>query len=380
MINQVRRYLPARLSSGKVWFVEFYAFDPVSGDMRRKRIRINRIKNKRERKAYALDLIKHINEQLAAGWNPWINRDIETYSDFTICLDSFEENLTKFVNSGYYREETYRGYKSHLQNLRDYTTKTAPISYTFQFDKKYVSRFLDHIFIERDNKAQTRNNYLAFLKVFVKHLCQKGLLDKDVTEGIPMLSRKLYSKTRTVIDEPSLKRIHRHLHDHDRHFLLACLIQYYCLVRPVEMTRLRIGDFNVKKSTLTLRKETTKNRKTQTVTVPRLIWELMLDLGIFNHSSDEFLFSDGLLPGSRQIDTVNFRHRWDALRKELKLPKEYQFYSLKDSGITDMLRAKVANISVRDQARHSSLSVTDLYTPHDGDDADPALLNFKGML
>ena len=51
------------------------------------------------------------------------------------------------------------------------------------------------------------------------------------------------------------------------------------------------------------------------------------------------------------------------LKKDLRLPSEYKFYSLKDTGITDLIKARTDLLSVRDQARHHSLQMTDLYTP-----------------
>ena len=53
-------------------FSEFYAYDPVMGKMRRKRIKTNRIKGVLKRRQYVRDLIKRICEQLHRGWNPWI--------------------------------------------------------------------------------------------------------------------------------------------------------------------------------------------------------------------------------------------------------------------------------------------------------------------
>jgi Asp-tRNA(Asn)/Glu-tRNA(Gln) amidotransferase B subunit len=53
------------------------------------------------------------------------------------------------------------------------------------------------------------------------------------------------------------------------------------------------------------------------------------------------------------------------MRTELNISKSIDWYSLKDSGITDLLRAGVPLISVRDQARHHSSAQTDTYTPKD---------------
>ena len=58
-----------------------------------------------------------------------------------------------------------------------------------------------------------------------------------------------------------------------------------------------------------------------------------------------------------------FTDKWTALRKFFGWPDEYKFYSLKDTGITDMITDSADMIAVRDQARHSSLEMTDKYTP-----------------
>ena len=55
-------------------------------------------------------------------------------------------------------------------------------------------------------------------------------------------------------------------------------------------------------------------------------------------------------------------YQWDKVRKKYGFRKEVQFYSLKDTGITDMLNAGVPAIKVRDQARHSDLRITEIYT------------------
>lgn len=68
------------------------------------------------------------------------------------------------------------------------------------------------------------------------------------------------------------------------------------------------------------------------------------------------------------------------MRPGIGLAKEYKFYSLKDTGITNMLRAKTDILSVRDQARHSNIAITDTYTPKDIADANEMLINYEGIL
>ena len=55
-----------------------------------------------------------------------------------------------------------------------------------------------------------------------------------------------------------------------------------------------------------------------------------------------------------------FRKRWNKARAALKFPASYQFYSLKDTGLRDLI-AKEGVIVARDQARHTDVSTTNKY-------------------
>lgn len=361
-------------------YIEFYAFDPDAGRLRRKRIKTNRIKGVVKRRQYVRDVIKRITEQLTRGWNPWIAKDTSDLHVFAEALDRFETHISKMLESGYYRKETYNGYKSYLKILREYSTKKNQIYYVYQFDRNYCVDFLDYSFIERDNGAQTRNNYLHFLRLFSGFLVDKGYIKSRPTDGIAPISKRLYKKERSVIPLQKVSAISNYCYEHDKHFLLACYLLYYCFIRPVEMVRLKIDDFNLKAGTVTIPAECSKNKKRQTVTVPKKVLKYAIELGIFKEPVQYFIFSDHLRPGENEIDPKMFRDHWAKLRKPLGLRKEWKFYSLKDTGITEMLRSnKVQSIDVRDQARHSSLSITDIYTDH-SERQNPEIYDLDGAL
>ena len=104
----------------------------------------------------------------------------------------------------------------------------------------------------------------------------------------------------------------------------------------------------------------------------------MLDLHTFDHPSHYFLFSEGFRPGDKQVSEKIFRDWWlRHIRKNLGFPDSYKFYSLKDTGITNMLRQEDV-LSVRDQARHSSILMTDIYTPHDVQEANELIKKYQG--
>jgi hypothetical protein len=82
-------------------------------------------------------------------------------------------------------------------------------------------------------------------------------------------------------------------------------------------------------------------------------------------------------PGSEYRSEKQFRDFWlHHVRKPLNFDTRYKFYSLKDTGITNMLRHYDV-LSVRDQARHSSILMTDIYTPHDIQTANELIKNYE---
>lgn len=64
-------YTYPKLHTGKSWYVDFYALDPATGQMRRKKYNLNTIKSKIQRHQYATELIVSIVNLLRTGWTPW---------------------------------------------------------------------------------------------------------------------------------------------------------------------------------------------------------------------------------------------------------------------------------------------------------------------
>ncbi|MCK5821942.1 MAG: hypothetical protein KAH17_08645 [Bacteroidales bacterium] len=73
--SELIAYRPASLHTGSCWFVSYYSYDPQSESLKRKRIKLNHIDKISERRKYANELIKRINNNLAQGWNPFLDHE-----------------------------------------------------------------------------------------------------------------------------------------------------------------------------------------------------------------------------------------------------------------------------------------------------------------
>ncbi len=377
-LKEIQGFTPPVLHAGKDWYIDFYAFDPVKGEMRRKKIKLNFIKKANERRKYAKDYMVRLSEKLSLGWNPWIEQEEgNAYMLFKDIIEKYRTYIYKMLHDGRYRPETLKSYSSYLHNMVLYNkSREIPITYIYQFNKDFCVMLLEEVYITRDNTAFTRDNYLGFLRSFSSYCLERNYLTKNPVEGIRGIGRKGKKKLRTQLKKEDLIKLTEYLKEKNQYFLLASYILYYCFIRPGEMSKLKLSNISLSRQTIFVPDTISKNRKDGTITLPAKVIHLMLDLKIFDHPSDNFIFSDGFRPGPKQRTEKMFRDWWARhVRLDLKFPDQYKFYSLKDTGITNMLR-HYDTLSVRDQARHSSILMTDIYTPHDIQEANNLIKNY----
>lgn len=62
---------PVYRENPKGCYIEFRAFDPDQGKLRRKRMKVNRINGVLARRKYAKEVISRLTEELRNGWNRW---------------------------------------------------------------------------------------------------------------------------------------------------------------------------------------------------------------------------------------------------------------------------------------------------------------------
>lgn len=144
---------------------------------------------------------------------------------------------------------------------------------------------------------------------------------------------------------------------------------YGALLRPREILKLKVGDVSFKEKTITVRAEVSKNGKQRIVPMTKEIEQILFRMNTYEYPSEFFLFSKEQRPGREQMVPKYYRKFWDKLRKEFSLPLEMQQYSLRDTGITEMLKNGLDPLSVKQLADHYSLSMTTICSKH----ADPHL-------
>ena len=359
-LYEVISYTLPRLHTGKNWYVDFLCFDPVDGKMRRKKYMLDSIPKLSDRKRKAAEIISKCTNRLNSGWNPWADiSNSRQFAKFDDICELYEKYLIKMTSTAALKLKTKTDYLSRLSILTEYNQNLPiPIVYIYQFTRAYVSDFLDHIFLDRDTSARTRNNYRVWISAFSAWLIEKQYLDRNPVEGIKSLEEA--EKFRSALEREDLIRLKDYLYKVDKHYLLACRMEYYTFIRPDELSNIRLRDINIKDQKVFIASTISKNRRDGMVGLNDELIKLMIELQVFNYDSSNYLFGRDFIPSTKKADSRIFRDNFIKVRTALRFPKNYQFYSLKDSGIRDLANAEGIVIA-RDQARHADISTTNKY-------------------
>ncbi len=378
-LNEIVTYTLPKLHTGKNWYVDFQCYDPIDGKMRRKKFMLDSISKVSDRKKRAAEIITVTTTRLRAGWNPWAEASTDRqYAKFIDVTSMYYKYLEKLTSVNTFKQKTFYDYQSRLNMLLEYNSNRGiPIVYMYQFDQAFISDFLDYILLDRDASARTRNNYRTWLSAFCTWLVEKKYLESNPIEKIRSLAEE--EKFRSALSKSDLNRLGEYLSETNKHFLLACQMEYYTFIRPDELSNIKLGDIYISEQKVFVSSTISKNRRDGMVGLNDNLVKLMIELDLFANSSDYYLFGKDFKPSKQKADSRIFREYFNKVRAFLKFPKNYQFYSLKDSGIRDLANSEGIVIA-RDQARHSDISTTNKYLKGNNMTVHDETKHFEGNL
>lgn len=180
-LSEVLKFTYPKLHTGGKWYVDFYAYDPADGKMRRKKYHLDNIEKIKERRKRANELIESLTKLLREGWSPWVDADSNrAYTLLEEALNKYEafvERMPKY--------KTRKSYTSRLNILRKYNAqRLLPIRYVYQFDTAFVSDFLDYIYLDREVNPITRNNYRQWCQSLAAFFIEKQYMKSNPVEVI----------------------------------------------------------------------------------------------------------------------------------------------------------------------------------------------------
>ena len=367
-------YLPAVLKTNQSgWIIEYYVENPQTQLLARKKIKLQRLltrySSKTEAKKHINNIIVALNMKLSTGWNPYfVGEDSRLYTPLKDVVEKYKEEIKRNT-----RLDTYRSYASFVSIFQEWIEKQSPNIYSSMVTHALVAKFMDYVYNERKGRStdnmsnRTYNNYIKNGSAFFSWMVDKCYCKENHFTKIK--SKKKENKTRILIPEETRKRITKHLLTKNPNYLLMLKLIYNSLIRPKEIRNLLVSNISLAKGQITVPRDIAKNGKERIVPMTPDLIEDFARLNLQSYTSNCYVFGENFKPSKTKLTDFNMHKYWAKMRTELQLPKEMQQYSLRDSGIFEMLKKGIDPLSVKQLADHHSLEMTTIYSNH----ADPHL-------
>lgn len=360
-------YIPATLKhNAHGWSIEYHACDPATGKLKRHAIKLNVLRKSYARaadfKQHAARICIQINGQLAGGWTPFgESRNARMLMPVRMVADTYIKEKEVEL-----RPDTMRSYKSFRKVFTEWVDsecKDMPIG---SFNRLMAVRFMDALFAG-GLRGRSWNNRLKQGRTFFSWCVEKCYAKENPFATIK--PKREEPKKRVTVPPDARQRITGLLKERCPGQLTLYQLVFDALIRPMEAWRLTVGDVHLAESYIRVSERQSKTHYGRVATLtPELVERLRVMTA--GHSPDEYLFGPRYVPSPKHIRYQNFREDWDKVRKELHLPAEMQLYSLRDTGINEMLKTGIDPLTVLQHADHHDLSITTRYANH----ADPHLV------
>ena len=348
------------------WSVEYHAFDPASGKLKRHAIKLNSL---RKRYATVSDFKKHVNRiciqingKLAGGWTPFgESRNARMMMPVRMVADTYIKEKEAEL-----RPDTMRSYKSFrkvLTECADSQSKDLPMG---SFNRLMAVKFMDDLF-EKGLRGRSWNNRLKQGRAFFGWAVEKCYAKENPFASIK--AKREEKKKRVLVPKDLRAKVASWCAENNPPYYILCRLVFDALIRPHEAWCLKVSDLHLDEGYIWVDENASKTHYPRAAT---LTPDLVEDLKKMTEKTgpEMFLFGPGFRPGIKPIRYQNFREYWGKMRKELHLPEEMQLYSLRDSGINEMIKSGIDPLTVMQHADHHDLSMTTRYANH----ADPNLM------
>ena len=353
---------PKLCKSATRWYVYF----SVNGKQRRFTGDLNRIKNLRERQIQGKILIEFFKNQIAlgrfdVGQSTKINRTL---------IDALSFGLEK--KKEFIAKKTFHDYSNALgfvyQAIKDIRLEHLYIKDTRRLHVKLI---MERLKKDRkwSNKAYNKN--LGYLSAIFTELMQWDLIENNPCFKIKRLPEEESTANRPATQN-EITRIKKHLQSKHLGFFRFVVTIYHTGIRPVELTRIKVGMVDLENQTIVMPANITKGRKKQRI-VPinhHLLKEFEA-MDLIKYPQDFYLF--GRIPtGKRGRNRIEFLPATGMLKRDTPnrnwkthvkndLGIDVNLYAMKHTGANAKILAGIDLEALRDLYGHQSELMTKRY-------------------
>ena len=338
----------------KRWFVYYYIKNKDGKFVRKRSFISGKIKSKIERYKEADILISTLTRKLRAGWNP---ETIESKRN-VLLIDAIDKVLS--IKSNTLRKRSIYTIRNHYKVFKEFLVNNKLNNIKVErFDFYFAREMMDYVIIKRGVNNRTHNNYLISYKSLFNEFIKREYIESNPFTKIDKLPEEQATIVAYTKDE--LEIIKNELPGYDKWLYLASQLIFYCFIRPQELVRLKILNFNFERKEIIMTGNLTKNKRQETIVIPDAMMEILSQYNLERYSPKTRLFSKNLKPGMIEIAPTRIAEAWRIFADKAGLPNWKKMYDLKHTGAGMCVDA---GINIRDlqlHLRHKSLEHTQIY-------------------
>lgn len=358
---------PHLVESSNGWYIYLSVRDPRTGKFVPKKIEkgFAACTTIKEKRLHADKLIKEYTNKLKKGWVPW--RDEESiyedeinyhkenisYSRKRKSTNTIRRLLSDFLTERKLslKKKSYQTYQSKIRIFNEFLDKNKYADYDISaIDNNIITKFFTSLINDRKLDRRSVNNYKIILSAFFNNLRDNKVIYKSPVYGIPR-ANKIKDNAPLPILPNDLKRLLQAIEQQDKQLYLACLMQYFCAIRPgTELRFLQVKHINFWAKIITISAVNAKMRERAIVIPEQLLEILTTRYCLQNYSKETYIFGKDKKPGEQPIGINTLRTRFNAIRDSLGLTKDYKLYSMKHTGAGFLLDS--GHVNIRDLQEH----------------------------
>ena len=206
--------------------------------------------------------------------------------------------------------------------------------------------------------------FIMNLKVIFKYALKRGEIENlPFDRDLIVLPKKGKDCSAALIPSHLVAPFFSDIRDNDPQLFLACMLEFYCGIRPGREVRLvKVRNFDLVEGVLTIEAEQSKNGKAGHITMSEELVEICREYGIAEADPDLYVFGKNKHLDSRPLSENMLRFRFNKFRDKFGLSKDVKLYSCKHLGASYLIHSQTVDIEqLRQHLRHSNLSATQHY-------------------
>ena len=365
------------------WVLEYYAYNPITGTKERVRMNMNQVKKRfrttMEFRAYASKIVCAINAKLFSGWTPFM--ETASSRQFVTVAEVMEKYIKEKTRDKL-APDTLKNYKSvnalllkwmKLQKFEEIEMKNFSKTLAVQFmdwvynDYTYIGpkegsarkygKALHHE--EKHIGANRYNNILKQARQLFAWALQKEYC--TINPFVDLKLKKKEEKKRTLATPEDRKKIREYFMAKNPRYMIVCELVFNALIRPVEISRIKVGQVDLANKVIHLDAGQTKNGYARDCVLSNELIEILADDLAPGYPNDIFLIGPMFKPGKTAISTKMYQKEWQKMRYKTGIDQTIQLYSLRDGGLTGLFDNGLDAKTVMKAADHHDLNITTQY-------------------